>query len=46
MKRIVEWPSEGSPKSISVRSVGTDGNQPVTNQECMFVHEKVDDTSI
>ena len=26
--------------------VGADGTEPVINQECMFVHEKVDDTSI
>ena len=45
MKQIIEWPSEGSPKFVSGEQALT-GTEPVTNQECMFVHEKVDDTSI
>ena len=45
MKRMIEWPSEGSTKFVFGEQALT-GTEPVTNQECMFVHEKVDDTSI
>ena len=45
MKRLMEWTFEGGPKFI-YREQAPTGTEPVTNQECMFVHEKVDDLSI
>ena len=45
MKRLMEWTFEGSPKSGTGEQALT-GTEPVTNQECMFVHEKVDVSSI
>ena len=51
MKLISEWTFEGSLKSEhsidrNVREYGLSGTEPVINQECMLVHEKVDDSSI
>ena len=51
MKLISEWTFEGSLKSKLIvnksrREYGLSGTEPVINQECMLVHEKVDDSSI
>ena len=45
MKRLMEWTFEGGLKTGD-GEYGLSGTEPVINQECMFVHEKVDDTSI
>ena len=44
MKLMIEWTFEGGLKSVG--EYGTSGTEPVINQECMLVHEKVDDSSI
>ena len=40
-RRIVEWTFEGSLKTLN-SEYGLSGTEPVINQECMLVHEKVD----
>ena len=40
----VEWTFEGGPNYLSVQA--PTGTEPVTNEECMLVHRKVDDSSI
>ena len=39
MKLMIEWTFEGGLKSVG--EYGTSGTEPVINQECMLVHEKV-----
>ena len=40
---MIEWTFEGSRKSLNAEEYGLSGTEPVINQECMLVHEKVDD---
>ena len=42
MEWIVEWTFEGSLKLYFYLEYGLSGTEPVINQECMLVHEKVD----
>lgn len=46
MEQIDEWTFEGGLKSQESREYGLSGTEPVINQECMLVHERVDDLSI
>ncbi len=49
MKLDSEWTFEGGLKgALNNEQVGygLSGTEPVINQECMIVHEKVDDESI
>lgn len=40
MEQMTEWTFEGIRKAIS--DYGMSGTEPVINQECMLVHERVD----
>ena len=46
MRSVSEWPFEGSWKSVLTGKYSMSGTEPVINQECMLVHEKVDDLSM